>query len=77
MDKAARLSGAAAERQNGIQVIARAAAILRTLESNRDGMSLGEIAKQVGLARSTVQRIVNALAVEGLVSANGARRRCV
>ena len=72
MGKAA-ISAASAERHNGIQVIARAAAILRTLETNRDGMSLGEIAKHVGLARSTVQRIVNALATEGLVSANGAR----
>lgn len=66
-------SASAADRQNGIQVIARAAAILRTLETNRDGMSLGEIARSVGLARSTVQRIVNALAAEGFVSANGAR----
>ena len=61
------------ERHNGIQVIARAAAILRTLEAHRDGMSLGEIARSVGLARSTVQRIVNALATEGFVTANGAR----
>lgn len=63
----------AGERINGIQVIARAASILRTLESHRDGMSLGEIARDVGLARSTVQRIVNALAREGFVSAGGAR----
>lgn len=61
------------ERINGIQVIARAASILRALESNRDGMSLGEIARHVGLARSTVQRIVNALVTEGFVSAGGAR----
>lgn len=73
MGKAEMVSVSTAERQNGIQVIARAAAILRTLETNRDGMSLGEIAKSVGLARSTVQRIVNALASEGFVSANGAR----
>lgn len=70
-DRAAHDSSA--ERISGIQVIARAAAILRTLETHRDGMSLGEIAKSVGLARSTVQRIVNALASEGFVSANGAR----
>ena len=74
MSKASRPTASAPpERASGIQVIARAAAILRTLQAHRDGMSLGEIAKSVGLARSTVQRIVNALAAEGLVSANGAR----
>lgn len=57
----------------GIQVIERAAAILRTLERNRGGVSLGEIAKEVGLARSTVQRIVDALDAEGLVIASTAK----
>jgi DNA-binding IclR family transcriptional regulator len=51
-----------------IQVISRAAAILRTLGDNTDGLSLGQIAKSVNLPRSTVQRIVSALALEGLVS---------
>lgn len=69
----AKSSEPAHERISGIQVIARAASILRALESNRDGMSLGEIARDVGLARSTVQRIVNALVTEGFVSAGGAR----
>ena len=57
-----------AERQ-GIQVIARAAALLRALESHPDGLSLGELARHIGLARSTVQRIVDALHKEGLVMA--------
>lgn len=48
----------------GIQVIARAATVLRALESEPNGLSLGEIAQKVGLARSTVQRIVRALADE-------------
>lgn len=52
-----------------IQVIARAAAVLRSLEAHPLGLSLGEIAKHVGLARSTVQRIVAALEVEKLVIA--------
>ena len=52
----------------GIQVIARAAKVLRALESRPDGLSLAEIAKQVGLARSTVQRIVTALAAEEFVT---------
>lgn len=56
---------------SGIQVIARAAAILRALKSVRSGLSLAQIAKRVGLPRSTVQRIVNALIDEHLVIAAG------
>jgi len=51
----------------GVQVIARAAAVLRALEGKPEGLSLGQIAKEVGLARSTVQRIVAALASEDFV----------
>jgi IclR family transcriptional regulator, acetate operon repressor len=58
----------AAERQ-GIQVIARAAAVLRALERRPDGLSLGELAKVVSLPRSTVQRLVDALDNEGFVLA--------
>ena len=49
----------------GVQVIARAAAILRAL--GPEGMSLGALARATGLPRSTVQRIVEALAAESLV----------
>ncbi len=52
-----------------VQVIARAAAIMRALEDTTTGLSLGEIALKVGLARSTVQRIVAALETEKLVVA--------
>jgi DNA-binding IclR family transcriptional regulator len=52
-----------------IQVIARAACILRALEDENAGLSLGQIARRVNLARSTVQRIVAALASEKLVIA--------
>lgn len=52
----------------GVQVIARAADVLRALEGKPDGLSLGEIARTVGLARSTVQRIVAALANEDFVA---------
>ena len=52
----------------GIQVIARAAKVLRALERRPDGLSLAEIAREVGLARSTVQRIVAALAAEEFVT---------
>jgi IclR family acetate operon transcriptional repressor len=54
----------------GIQVIARAAAILRAL--GREGTSLGNLARATGLPRSTVQRIVDALAMENLVEAGDA-----
>jgi DNA-binding IclR family transcriptional regulator len=53
--------------RSGIQVIARAAAILRSLELEPDGLSLGDIAKRIGLPRSTVQRIVAALGQERLL----------
>ena len=62
-------------RGGGIQVIARAANVLRALEASADGLSLGAIAKSVGLARSTVQRIVGALAAEGFVVAASAEGR--
>jgi DNA-binding IclR family transcriptional regulator len=52
-----------------VQVIARAAAILRALEDQAPGLSLGQIAQRVNLARSTVQRIVAALEAEKLVIA--------
>jgi DNA-binding IclR family transcriptional regulator len=53
--------------KNQVQVIARAAAILRSLEDEPVGLSLGQIAQRVGLARSTVQRIVAALQAEKLL----------
>ncbi len=55
--------------RNGIQVIARAASLLRALERRPEGLSLGELAKAVSLPRSTVQRIVDALDNEGFVLA--------
>ncbi|WP_052311021.1 IclR family transcriptional regulator [Rubrivivax gelatinosus] len=57
------------ERAGGVQVIARAAAVLRALRDHPDGLSLGELARLLGLARSTVQRIVEALDREQLVIA--------
>ena len=55
----------------GIQVIARAASIMRALGSHPHGLSLAAIAQLVGLPRSTVQRIINALEEEFLVEALG------
>lgn len=58
-------------RQAGIQVIARAAQIMRALGKAPQGLSLAAIAQEVGLPRSTVQRIINALAEEMLVEHAG------
>lgn len=57
------------EARGGIQVISRAAAVLRCLKDQRNGLSLGQISEKVGLPRSTVQRIVGALQAEHLVIA--------
>jgi DNA-binding IclR family transcriptional regulator len=57
------------DHENRIQVIARAAAVLRSLEGRADGLSLTQIAQLVGLARSTVTRIVGALRAEQFVMA--------
>jgi DNA-binding IclR family transcriptional regulator len=50
-----------------IQVISRAAEIMRALSETPQGMSLSAIAAIVGLPKSTVQRIVSALQQEQLV----------
>jgi DNA-binding IclR family transcriptional regulator len=48
-------------RPPGIQVIQRAVAILQALRAAQTPLSLGRLARETGLARSTVQRIVEAL----------------
>ncbi|WP_158601824.1 IclR family transcriptional regulator [Pararobbsia silviterrae] len=55
--------------RSGVQVIARAAALLRALKAHPDGLTLGELARLLALPRSTVQRIVDALHAENLVIA--------
>lgn len=62
-------------RGNGIQVIARAAEMLRLLQAHPDGLNQAEIGERLGMARSTVSRILNALDDEGLVAARAARGR--
>jgi len=58
-------------KSGGIQVIARAASIMRALGNHPQGLSLAAIAQLVSLPRSTVQRIINALEEEFLVEALG------
>jgi DNA-binding IclR family transcriptional regulator len=57
------------DRSGGIQVINRAATILRAVRDEHEGLSLGQIAERVNLPRSTVQRIVHALVEERLLMA--------
>jgi IclR family acetate operon transcriptional repressor len=61
--------------RNSIQVVSRAARILECLENEPQGLSLGAIASRSELPRSTVQRLVGALAFEHLleVTAKGVR----
>jgi len=56
-------------RRTGIQAIARAGAVLRAIEAAPDGLALAELANAVQLPKSTVHRLVAALAAEELVSA--------
>jgi DNA-binding IclR family transcriptional regulator len=51
----------------GIQAIARAGTVLRALERVPDGLGLAELAQAVGLPKSTVHRLVGALAAEELL----------
>ena len=59
---------AAAPRQVGIQAIARAGRVLRALEDAPDGLGLAELAERVALPKSTVHRLVGALAREELTA---------
>lgn len=53
----------------GVQVIARAAQILRALDGEPSGLSLSQLSARLELPRSTVHRVVSALAAEGLLAA--------
>ena len=65
-------AGKKSQSNQGIQVISRAAEILRVLKNDNSGMSLGKIAERVQLPRSTVQRIVNSLISERLIMTTSA-----
>jgi len=63
------------DRDGGVQVLARAAEILRLLKLAPGGMTQAEMAASLGLARTTIHRILSALAAEGLVEPGGAGSR--
>lgn len=63
----------AKKNKNRIQVIERAVSILRVIRDSQAGLSLGKIANQVNLPRSTVQRIVTALETERMVISSDKR----
>ena len=53
---------------NGSQVIARAATIFNVLETEPGGMTIAQLAKQTGLPRTTVHRLVSSLESQQLLS---------
>jgi DNA-binding IclR family transcriptional regulator len=67
-------SAARPDRAVGVQVITRAAEILRLLRAAPGGLSQAEISERIGLARTTVHRILGALESEELV-VSGPRAR--
>lgn len=56
------------ERRDGVQVLARAAEVLRQLAAAPEGLTLVELADRAGLPRTTAYRIVGALGKEGFVT---------
>jgi len=66
--------GAEAGEESGTRVIARAAAVMRTLESRSDGLNLSRIARETGLPRTTVSRLVAALVDERFLVVDGTGR---
>ena len=57
--------------RQGVQVLVRAGQILRLLKVSPGGLSQVELSTNLDLARTTVHRLLNALAKEGLVEASG------
>ncbi len=62
-------------RDTGVQVLDRAADILKLLTVSPAGLTQAEVAANVDLARSTTHRLLNALASAGLVEPFGAAGR--
>jgi DNA-binding IclR family transcriptional regulator len=54
--------------QGGVQVITRVGQVFRALDGEPQGLSLAQLADRIDLPRSTVHRIVTALAAEGFIA---------
>lgn len=67
-DKSSRGPASGGPRKAGIQAIARAGQVLRALQAAPEGAGLVELAQAVALPKSTVHRLVGALAAEGLAA---------
>ncbi len=65
--------GERASDRDSIQVLSRAAEVLRVLANEPEGIGLAEISRRTNLARSTIQRIVKSLEDECFIE-HGARR---
>jgi DNA-binding IclR family transcriptional regulator len=63
----ASVATSAGGRREGVQVIARAAIMLRQLAAEPNGLTLAELVARTGLPRSTVHRIAGTLVDEGFV----------
>lgn len=57
---------------SGVNVLSKAVQVLKACHRLGGGLSLGELAKEIGIPRSTVQRIVQTLAAEGFLVSSGA-----
>jgi DNA-binding IclR family transcriptional regulator len=55
-------------RRNGIQVVARVGELLRALERSPAGLTLSELAGDLGMPKSTVHRLISALEAEEFVT---------
>ncbi len=64
-----------ADGKSGVQVLARASEILRLLNSYPTGLTQTDVGERLGLARSTVSRLLMALEAEGFVVSVGPRGR--
>jgi DNA-binding IclR family transcriptional regulator len=72
----AKLANPEPRARNGTQSIRRALSVLRILATAREaGFGLAEIARQAGLTRPTVHRILNILVAEGVVEQKPRTRR--
>ena len=63
-----------AQLRDGVQVIARAADVLRRLAAEPRGLTLAQLSTRVSLPRTTTHRIVSALTREGFVRATPSGR---